>query len=116
VLLDHVGELRVRVVEVVLQGMHAALLVALLEGVGDGLVLADDPALLARDGVAIRRMRSSCALTPLITFHKRRCREAQTIAIKAAKDYTADIGAKVGIRLSPQSLYFFDEKDGRRVR
>jgi multiple sugar transport system ATP-binding protein len=43
-------------------------------------------------------------------------REAQPIAIKAAKDYTADIGAKVGIRLSPQSLYFFDEKDGRRVR
>jgi len=43
-------------------------------------------------------------------------REAQPIAIKAAKDYTAGIGAKVGIRLNPQSLYFFDEKDGRRVR
>ena len=43
-------------------------------------------------------------------------REAQPIAIKAAKDYTADIGAKVGVRLNPQSLYFFDEKDGRRVR
>jgi multiple sugar transport system ATP-binding protein len=43
-------------------------------------------------------------------------REAQTIAIKAPKDYSADIGAQVGIRLNPQSLYFFDGTDGRRVR
>jgi multiple sugar transport system ATP-binding protein len=43
-------------------------------------------------------------------------REAQTIAVKAPKDYTADIGAKVGIRLSQQSLYFFDGKDGSRLR
>ncbi|MGH6893562.1 MAG: ABC transporter ATP-binding protein [Dongiaceae bacterium] len=43
-------------------------------------------------------------------------REAQPIAVKAAKDYVGDIGAMVGIRLNPQNLYFFDEKDGRRVR
>jgi multiple sugar transport system ATP-binding protein len=43
-------------------------------------------------------------------------RETQTIAVKAPKDYTADIGAQVGIRLNPQSLYLFDEKDGRRIR
>jgi multiple sugar transport system ATP-binding protein len=43
-------------------------------------------------------------------------RQTQTFAIKAPKDYTADIGAEVGVKLSPQSLYFFDEKDGKRVR
>ena len=43
-------------------------------------------------------------------------RDAQTIAVKAPKDYTADIGAPVGIKLSPQGLYFFDAKDGKRIR
>ena len=43
-------------------------------------------------------------------------RESQAIAVKAPKDFTAEIGSAVGVALEAQNLYVFDEADGARIR
>ncbi len=38
------------------------------------------------------------------------------IAVKAPKDFTGDQGDEVGVVISPEHLFVFDESDGKRIR